>query len=118
MVRRRMTEDPISRLAIWARRLALFALVAVVLSTIVVRSGVLEIEPALATFGGALVLAAIAILLAVGALIFIWRDGLGGTGYAVSTSDRLACGLSGLSRGPGPQLPAMKTSPTIRLRRA
>ena len=84
MARRRMTEDPVSRLAIWARRLALFALVAVVLSIIVVRSGVLEIEPALVTFGGALVLAAIAILLAVGALIFIWRDGLGGTGYAVS----------------------------------
>jgi uncharacterized protein (DUF1499 family) len=91
MARRRMTEDPVSRLAIWARRLALFALVAVVLSIIVVRSGLLEIEPALATFGGALVLAAIAILLAFGALIFIWRDGLGGLGYAVSA---LAIGLA------------------------
>ena len=71
MVRRRFSDEPISRLAIWARRLAVFAFVASVLSVIIVRSGLLEIVPALATFGGALALAVLAILLAFAAFVVI-----------------------------------------------
>jgi uncharacterized protein (DUF1499 family) len=67
MVRRRIAEQPTSRLAIWARRIALFSLAAMIIGIIVVRSGTLEIVPALATLAGALVLAAVAILLAFGA---------------------------------------------------
>ena len=81
MQRRRIVEEPVSKLAIWARRFALFALVATLLSVIVVRSGLLEIVPALATFAGALMCAVIAILLAVGALVVIWREGVEGIGY-------------------------------------
>src|SRR6185369_7358723 len=81
MQRRRIVEEPVSKLAIWARRFALFALVATLLSVIVVRSGLLEIVPALATFAGALMCAIVAILLAVGALVVIWREGVGGIGY-------------------------------------
>ena len=69
MLRRRFTEEPMSRLAVWSRRLALFALAVAALSVIIVRSGLLEIEPALATFGAALVFAALAILLAFGAFV-------------------------------------------------
>lgn len=81
MVTWRMSEQPVSRLAVWARRLALFSFVAALLAIIIVRSGLLEIEPALATFGGALCLAILAILFALAALAVIWKDGLTGLGH-------------------------------------
>jgi uncharacterized protein (DUF1499 family) len=82
MVRRRFADDPVSRTAIWARRSAFFALAATVLSVIIVRSGILEVEPALATFAGALVFAVLGIVLALGAFIVIWKDGTRGMGHA------------------------------------
>ena len=84
MVRRRIVEEPVSRLAIWSRRVALFSLVATVIGIIIVRSGALDVVPALSTLAGALALAAVAILLALGAGIMIWRDGLGGLRQAVT----------------------------------
>jgi uncharacterized protein (DUF1499 family) len=84
MARRRIAEQPTSRLAIWSRRLALFSLAATFIAIIVVRSGALEIVPALSTLGGALALAFLAILLAFGAAISIWKDGVGGIGEAVT----------------------------------
>jgi uncharacterized protein (DUF1499 family) len=83
MVRRRMIEEPVSRLAAWSLRLALFSLVATFMALIVVRSGALDLVPALSTLAGALVLAAVAILLAFAAGIVIWREGLGGLRQAV-----------------------------------
>lgn len=82
MARRRIAEEPVSRLAIWARRCALFSLVATVLSILIVRSGILEPMPALATFGGALVFAVLGIVLAFGAFIVVWKDGTKGVGHA------------------------------------
>src|SRR3954471_8170369 len=82
MARRRFAEEATSRLAIWARRCAFFALAATVLSVLIVRSGILELEPALATFAGALVFAVIGIVLAFGAFIVIWKDGINGMGHA------------------------------------
>ena len=82
MARRRFADEPMSRLAIWARRCAFFALMAAALSVLIVRSGILEIEPALATFAGALVVAVIGIVLAFGAFIVIWKDGIDGMGHA------------------------------------
>src|ERR1700735_5299076 len=84
MARRRITEQPPSRLAIWSRRIALFSLAATFIAIIVVRSRALEIVPALSTLGGALALAMLAILLAFGAAVSIWKDGVGGIGEAVS----------------------------------
>jgi len=84
MVRRRIAEQPISRLAIWARRIALFSLLATLVAIIIVRSGALDIVPALSTLAGALVLAVVAILLAFGAGIGIWREGIGGLRQAIS----------------------------------
>jgi uncharacterized protein (DUF1499 family) len=84
MARRRIADEPTSRLAIWARRCALFSLAATVLSVIVVRSDFVEIVPALATFAGALMFSVIAIVLALGAFVVIWKDGINGAGYAFS----------------------------------
>jgi uncharacterized protein (DUF1499 family) len=83
MMRTRLPEEPLSRLAVWSRRVAVFSIAVVLLSIIIVRSGLLELVPALATFGGALALAVLAILLALGAFVVIWREGLRGTGHAV-----------------------------------
>ena len=81
MARRRISEQPTSRLAIWSRRVALFSLAATLIAVIVVRSGALEIVPALSTLAGAL---ALAILLAFGAAVSIWKDGVGGVGEAAT----------------------------------
>ena len=78
MVRRRIPEQPISRLAVWARRLALFSLAATLIAIVIVRSGALDIVPALSTLAGALVLAVVAILLAFAAGVAIWREGTSG----------------------------------------
>jgi len=83
MIRPRIPEEPLSRLAVWSRRVAVFSIPVVLLAITIVRSGLLELVPALATFGGALALAAVAILLALGAFVVIWREGLRGGGYAV-----------------------------------
>jgi uncharacterized protein (DUF1499 family) len=82
MARRRFAEEPTSRLAIWARRCAFFALAATVLSIGIVRSGILELVPAMATYGGALLFAVLGIVLAFGAFIVVWKDGAAGMGYA------------------------------------
>src|SRR6202035_3404986 len=84
MARARLAAEPTSRLAIWSRRIALFSLAATLIAVIIVRSGALDIVPALSTLGGALVLACAAILLAFGAAIVIWREGLGGGRHAVT----------------------------------
>lgn len=72
-----------SRAAAWSARFAVFAFAVAALSVIIVRSGMLEIQPALATFAAALVFAALAILLAFAAFIVIWRQGLPGLGRAM-----------------------------------
>jgi uncharacterized protein (DUF1499 family) len=82
MARRRLAEEPTSRLAIWARRCAFFSLAAAFLSVLIVRSGILEIVPALATFAGALLFAVLGIVLAFGAFIVIWKDGINGAGHS------------------------------------
>jgi uncharacterized protein (DUF1499 family) len=83
MMRLRLAEEPMSRLAVWSWRLAGFAVPVLLLAIIIVRSGLMEITPALATFGGALALAFGAIVLAAGAFVAIWKDGCRGLGHAV-----------------------------------
>ena len=84
MARRRFAEEPNSKLAVWARRLALFAVAAALIAVIVVRSGLIEVVPGLFTFAGALAFAVIGILLALLSFITIWRQGLSGVGYSVT----------------------------------
>jgi hypothetical protein len=68
-------SEPVSSLASWARNLAVFAAVAVVVSIIIVRFGFLEMKPALATFFGALACAGLSILVSFGAFAAIWQNG-------------------------------------------
>jgi len=84
VARRHIHSEPMSRLAIWARRIAGFAFAATFLAVIIVRSGLLEIQPALATFAGALGIAVIALLVAFAAFVVIWMEGLAGLGAALS----------------------------------
>jgi uncharacterized protein (DUF1499 family) len=81
---RRIAAEPKSRLAIWARRFALFALIVVTLAIAIERASLLEIVPVLVTFAAALAMAGIAILLAFAALAGIWRHGNEGLGAAVT----------------------------------
>ena len=83
MARRPLHDEPTSKIATWSSRLGLFAFAVAALSIIIVRSGLLEIVPALATFGAALVFAGLAILLAFAAFVVIWRQGLSGLGHAL-----------------------------------
>ncbi|HYZ43795.1 MAG TPA: DUF1499 domain-containing protein [Xanthobacteraceae bacterium] len=84
MARRYIPSEPTSRLAIWARRMAGFAFLATFLAVVIVRSGLLENRPALATFGGALAIAVVALVLALSAFVVIWMEGLAGLGAAVT----------------------------------
>ncbi len=84
MARRYIHSEPTSKLAIWSLRIAIFALAASFLAVIIVRSGLLEIQPALATFAGALAIAILALLAAFAAFAVIWMEGLAGFGAALA----------------------------------
>jgi len=79
-VRRLIVGEPVARSAVWARRLAAFALAAAAVSVLLARLHAADPASALAVFGAALLLAAFAALLAVSAAAVIWRDGLRGAG--------------------------------------
>ena len=68
-------SEPTSSLATWARNVAVFSVVAVLVSILILRFDFLEMKPALATFFGALGLAALSILLGLAAFVAIWRNG-------------------------------------------
>jgi hypothetical protein len=65
----------VSSLATWARNLAVFSVVALVVSIIIVRFGFLEMKPALAAFFGALACAVLSILVGLAAFAAIWQNG-------------------------------------------
>ncbi|BAL78539.1 DUF1499 domain-containing protein [Bradyrhizobium cosmicum] len=67
--------EPVSSLASWARNLAVFAVVAVVVSILIVRFGFLEPKPALVTFFGGLAIAALSILFGLAGFAAIWQNG-------------------------------------------
>src|SRR6476660_6274024 len=73
-------EEPFSGLATWSLNLAIFSVVAVAVSIIIVRFGFLEMKPALATFFGALGCAALSILVGFAAFAAIWQNGSRGMG--------------------------------------
>src|SRR5712672_678850 len=82
MNRRYISELPMSRLAIWSRHMAWFALATTVIAIFIVRSDFLEERFGLPTLGGALAFAVVAVLFAFAAFVVIWRDGLSGIGAA------------------------------------
>jgi uncharacterized protein (DUF1499 family) len=70
--------EPVSPLATWARNLALFSLIAGLVSIAIIRFGFLELKPALATFFGALACAGLSIVIAFLGFAAIWQNGSGG----------------------------------------
>ncbi|WP_298239687.1 DUF1499 domain-containing protein [uncultured Bradyrhizobium sp.] len=68
-------SEPVSSLASWARNLAVFAVVAVLVSIIIVRFDFLEPKPALATFFGGLAISGLSILLGLAGFAAIWQNG-------------------------------------------
>src|SRR3982075_341435 len=68
-------SQPLSSFATWARNLAVFAVVAVVVSILILRFGFLEMKPALATLFGALACAGLSILVGFAAFVAIWQNG-------------------------------------------
>src|SRR6201996_4841441 len=72
-------SEPVSRLASWSRNLAVFSVVAIVVSILILRFGFLEIKPALATFFGALACAGLSIVIGVIGGAAIWQSGARGT---------------------------------------
>jgi uncharacterized protein (DUF1499 family) len=72
--------EPVSSLASWARNLAVFAVVAVVVSIIIVRFGFLEPKPAVVTFFGGLAIAVLSILFGLAGFAAIWQNGSRGMG--------------------------------------
>jgi uncharacterized protein (DUF1499 family) len=75
ITRLRPLEVPRSRLAIWSCRIAVFSLAVTALAIVIQRGDLLEIGPVLVTFGAALVLALLAVLLALGSFISLWNNG-------------------------------------------
>src|SRR5258707_11139817 len=73
-------SEPVSSLASWARNLAVFSVVAVVVSILIVRFGFLEMKPELATVCGALACAGLSILVGLAAFVAIWQNGSRGMG--------------------------------------
>jgi len=67
--------EPVSSLASWARNLAVFAVVTVVVSIIIVRFDFLEMKPAMATFFGGLVISGLSILFGLAGFAAIWQNG-------------------------------------------
>src|SRR5262249_28502063 len=80
MSRLRALEEPPSRLAVWARRIAVFSLAVAALAIVIERADLLEIVPVLVTFGAALALSMLAILLALASFVSLWNNG--GPGFA------------------------------------
>ena len=91
-MRRLIVAEPVARSAIWARRLAIFALTVTAVSVALARLHAADPAAALTVFGAALVVAALAALLAISAAAVIWRDGLRGAGQA-AFAFLLAAGL-------------------------
>ena len=71
-------SEPVSGLASWSRNLAVFGVVVVLVSIIIVRFGFLEIKPALATFFGALACAGLSIVVGLIGAAAIWQNGARG----------------------------------------
>src|SRR5271166_472486 len=91
-MRRLIVAEPVARSAVWALRLAVFALAVAAVSIVLARSHAADPAAALTVFGAALVVAALAALLAISAAAVIWRDGLRGAEQA-ALAFLLAAGL-------------------------
>ena len=82
-MRRLILQEPISRAALWSRRLTLFALLVGGMAVGLSRFGFAEVTPALAILASAIMMACMGLLLAGTACVVIWNKGLRGTRHVV-----------------------------------
>lgn len=75
--------EPVSRAAVWSRRLAVFSLPVAAIAVLLARFGLVEPQAALAVLGGAIVVALGAVLLFLAACVVIWQTGRRGLGEAL-----------------------------------
>jgi uncharacterized protein (DUF1499 family) len=85
VIRRRLyTEVRVTWLATLSRRLAIFSLPVIVLAISLHRLGLVEYQVAVITLSAGLAVALVAVLVAIGAFVVIWNEGLRGLGRAVA----------------------------------
>jgi uncharacterized protein (DUF1499 family) len=82
-MRRFIIEEPVSRAAIWAPRVAWFALAVTLIAVVLIRFQLVELLPGVAALAAGLFLALEAAGLALLAFVRIWREGRRGLGRAV-----------------------------------
>lgn len=84
MIRRRLyAEIRVSKVAVWSRRIAVFALPVFLLAILLHRLGAIEYYPALVLVFAVLAILTLSLLLAIAALVVIWNEGLKGLGSAL-----------------------------------
>jgi hypothetical protein len=84
MIRRRLyAEIRVSKLAVWSRRVAIFALPVVAIAVVLHRLGAIEYTVAYVLLVAGFAVALAALVLAVAALAIIWNEGLRGLGAAL-----------------------------------
>lgn len=84
-MRQHILDEPYSEAAVWARRLAVFALALAAIGLFVVRSRAVEINAGLSVVAASILFACVALLMAGAASVIIWRTGRRGVGYIVTT---------------------------------
>ena len=82
-MRRLIIEEPVSRAALWAPRVAWFALAVTLMAVAVIRFGLVELMPGVAALVAGLFLAVEAAGLALFAFVRIWMEGRRGLGMAI-----------------------------------
>ena len=82
-MRRLLIEEPVTRAGGFARTVAIFAVLVVVIALVLIRNPKVETTPALMVLGSGLALAVLAIVVALFAFVRVWKDGARGLGAAV-----------------------------------
>jgi uncharacterized protein (DUF1499 family) len=82
-MRRLIIEEPVSRAAVWAPRVAWFALFVTLIAVVLIRFQLVELLPGVAALAAGLFLALEAAGLALLAFVRIWREGRRGVGRSV-----------------------------------
>lgn len=82
-MRRLIIEEPVSRAALWSRKLAWFALAVTAVAVAFMRFQIVDVLPGFVSLAAGLGLAALAVLLAFAAFLRIWIEGRRGVGAAV-----------------------------------
>jgi uncharacterized protein (DUF1499 family) len=82
-MRRLIIEEPVSRAAVWAPRVAWFALAVTLIAVVLIRFQLVELLPGVAALAAGLFLALEAAGLALLAFVRIWREGRRGVGRAL-----------------------------------